>query len=112
MDAYQIVFCTTPDLETARKITRHLIEENLAACCNLLPAVESIYRWENMIEQNQEVLIMIKSTVAHYKAIERAILTLHPYDIPEIIATPINSGSVPYLDWIKTTLKGVDSDGT
>jgi len=112
MDDYHIIFCTTPDMETARLIAGHLVENKLAACCNLIPAVESIYRWQDKIEQEQEILMLIKSTASNYQKIETAIMDLHPYEIPEIIATPIQVGSGPYLDWIKATLKGVVTDGT
>ena len=112
MDGFIIIYCTTPDMECARSIAHYLVENNLAACCNLIPAVESIYRWQDKIVQDQEVLILIKTTSSQFQRIEQAVTDLHPYEIPEIIATPIREGSELYLDWIKTTLEGAVNNGT
>ena len=96
-----MVFCTTPDLKTAQVISEHLIDKNLAACCNILPAVESVYKWKGKVEKGQECMLLIKSTEENYQKIENAIIKVHPYEVPEVIATQIIAGSAPYLDWIK-----------
>ena len=101
-----MVFCTTPDLKTAQVISEHLIDKNLAACCNILPAVESVYKWKGKVEKGQECMLLIKSTEENYQKIENAIIKIHPYEVPEVIATQIIAGSAPYLDWIKKSMKG------
>jgi len=106
LNNYQMVFCTTPDMETAQKISEHLIEKNLAACCNILPVVESVYKWKGKIEKDQECLLLIKSTQENYQKIENAIIHDHPYEVPEVIATQIIAGSASYLDWIQKSVKG------
>jgi periplasmic divalent cation tolerance protein len=101
-DDIQIVFCTVPDTETGQRIARHLVEYRLAACVNLLPGIESIYQWKGEIQQDSEVLLMIKSRSADYDAMETAIRTLHPYELPEIIAVRLSNGLADYLAWVRT----------
>ncbi len=95
-----LVFSTFPDADTARRVARVLVEERLAACVNLVPQVESIYRWEGAIETASEVLALIKSNNWKYQLIEARIRELHPYKTPEIIAIRIDSGLGEYLRWI------------
>jgi periplasmic divalent cation tolerance protein len=83
-------------------IARTLVEARLAACVNLLPAVRSIYRWQGQIEEATEITLLIKTTSQQVDSLQRAIVKLHPYDVPEIIATPIVAGYAPYLQWIAT----------
>src|ERR1700678_3081677 len=99
-----LVFSTFPDAETARRIGRELIEAKLAACVNLLPPIESIYRWKGAIETATEVLLLIKSTAWKYQMLEAKILELHPYELPEIISVRLDAGHVPYLRWIEQSL--------
>jgi len=99
-----LVFSTFPDAETARRVGRELIEQKLAACVNLLPPIESIYRWKRAIESATEVLLLIKSTSWKYQLLEAKILELHPYEVPEIISVRLDSGHVPYLRWIEESL--------
>ena len=98
MDAPVIVICTFPDPETARRIGRELVERRLAACVNLLPGIESIYRWQDQVEEAGEVLAMIKTT--RYGELEEALRELHPYEVPEIIALPVEKGLPAYLQWL------------
>lgn len=95
-----IVLCTFPDAEKARQIGAALIERQVAACINLLPGVTSIYRWEDKIEEESEVLGVIKTTEESYPALEAAILELHPYDTPEVIALPVEQSAEKYLKWV------------
>ena len=95
-----LVLSTFPDAETARRIGAALVEEKLAACVNLLPSIESIYRWKDAIETSAEVLALIKSTTWKYQLLEARILELHPYEVPEIISLRIDSGHLEYLRWI------------
>lgn len=101
-----IVFCTFPDAETARRIARILVEEKLAACANLIPQVESIYRWKGAIETASEVQALIKSTTWKYQMLEARILKLHPYEVPEIVSVRINDGHLDYLRWIEESVIG------
>lgn len=102
MDQALLVLTNVPDLECAQLVARTLIESRLAACVNLLPAVQSMYRWQGQIEEATEVTLLIKTTSQHYDSVQQAIVKLHPYNVPEIIATPIVSGYTPYLHWIDT----------
>ncbi len=101
-----LVLSTFPDLETARRIARVLIEEKLAACVNLVPQVESIYRWQGAIETGAEVLGLIKSTTWKYQLLEARIVELHPYEVPEVISVRLDSGYLPYLNWIDQSVNG------
>ena len=97
---YQIIFCTCPDKATAEKIAHYLVEDKLAACVNILPSITSIYRWHEQIETAQEHLLLIKANKTSYQAIEKTIIKHHPYELPEIIAVPIENGLPEYLHWI------------
>ena len=95
-----------PDEEAANAIALAVVEARLAACVNILPRVQSIYRWQGRIESATEIPLLIKSTAASYPALEQAIRTLHPYEIPEIVALPITAGLPAYLNWVaEETLK-------
>ena len=93
-----VVLCTFPDLDQARQIGAALVERQVAACVNLLPGVESIYRWEGKVERAGEVLALIKTT--RYSDLEAAIRELHPYEVPEIIALPVVAVLPDYLKWL------------
>ena len=95
------VFTTWPDLETARTAARTLVEEKLAACGNIVPGVESIYRWEGKVETGAEVLVIFKTTVGSYPALEARVRTLHPYEVPEVLAVRVADGLPAYLRWVE-----------
>jgi len=97
---YQIILCTCPDKDTAEKIAYFLVTDKLAACVNILPGITSVYRWHGQIESTQEQLLLIKGNKSSYQAIETTIKKLHPYELPEIIAFPIENGLPEYLHWI------------
>jgi periplasmic divalent cation tolerance protein len=97
---HQIILCTCPDKDTAEKIARLLIAGNNAACVNILPGITSIYRWQGQIESTEEHLLLIKANKDCYQAIETTIHEHHPYDLPEIIAVPVERGLPEYLHWI------------
>jgi len=99
-----LVLSTFPDADTARRIARLLVEEKLAACVNLVPQIESIYRWKGAIETGQESLAIIKSTIGKYQLLESRIRELHPYEVPEIISVRIDSGNLDYLRWIEQSV--------
>ncbi|MBI3209956.1 MAG: divalent-cation tolerance protein CutA [Candidatus Solibacter usitatus] len=95
-----VVFCTCASPDEAEKIARTLVEKQLAACVNILPAVRSIYRWQGNVEDTTEVLLLIKTRQAVYPDLEKEIRKLHSYSAPEIVAIVIDRGSAAYLDWI------------
>ena len=97
-----LVITNCPDEESANTIALALVEEGLAACVNILPRMQSIYRWNNAVESKTEIPLFIKSTAANYSALENAIRDRHPYEVPEIIALPIEHGLPAYLDWVAT----------
>ena len=95
-----LVLTNCPDEETANAIALAVVEAKLAACVNILPRVQSIYRWQGIVESATEIPLFIKSTAAHYPALEKLIASLHPAEIPEIIALPIAQGLPAYLNWV------------
>lgn len=97
----RIVFCTLPDIDQARQIGTLLVERQLAACVNLVPGVESIFRWDGKVDQSHEVLAIIKTTVARYPQLEQTLQELHPYDVPEIVAVPVTSALDAYAKWVR-----------
>jgi periplasmic divalent cation tolerance protein len=99
-DEVLLAFSTFPDLETARRIARDLVTENFAACANIVPAIESIYRWQGKIEQGNETLVLFKTTSARSAAFQEQLKSLHPYDVPEIIFLPVTTGLPDYLRWV------------
>lgn len=102
---YAMIFCTVPDAATAKKISQTLVEEKLAACCNIVPGLTSIYSWENKIQDETELLLIIKSRQELFPELEQRIKKLHPYSIPEIIAIPIFNGNIDYLKWMEENVK-------
>ncbi len=95
-----MILCTFPGLEQARQIGTLLVETQLAACVNLLPAVESIYRWQGKVEKADEVLAVFKTSAAVFPAFEKALTELHPYEVPEIIALSPEKIAAPYRAWV------------
>lgn len=94
------VLCTVPNTETGQNIARVVIHEGLAACVNLLPGITSVYRWQGQLQENSEVLLLIKTRQERYAALEARIKELHPYEVPEVVALKIETGLGSYLDWI------------
>jgi periplasmic divalent cation tolerance protein len=96
----RIVLTTTGSEDEARKIAQHLVENRLAACVNIIPHVESIYRWQGKVESSREWLLVVKSTAEKFAAVRDAIRELHSYELPECIAISIEEGSQEYLQWL------------
>lgn len=94
------VLCTCPDAHTAQRLAAGLVEARLAACVNILPEIRSIYRWQGETCDDAEVLMIAKTTAGAYPALERWLLSNHPYDVPEVLALPAAFGSRAYLDWV------------
>ena len=101
-----VVLCTFPNFESARQTGTALVEAQLAACVNLCPAVESIYRWQGKVESAAEVLALIKTTRTGFEALERKLGELHPYEVPEIIALPAEMISDAYARWVGDSVAG------
>jgi len=93
-----VVLCTFPDIGQARSAGSALVELGLAACVNLVPGVESIYRWQGKVERAGEVLAIFKTT--RYEELEAALVERHPYEVPEILALPVAAGLPAYLAWL------------
>ncbi|HEY5991752.1 MAG TPA: divalent-cation tolerance protein CutA [Candidatus Udaeobacter sp.] len=95
-----LALSTFPDAETARKISNQLVAEKLAACANILPSVESIYRWKAKIESGNETLVFFKLSEDGQSAFQEKLRSLHPYEVPEIIFVPVSNGLPEYLGWV------------
>jgi len=100
-DEFCVVFVTMPAREDAENIASCLVSEDLAACCNLIPNVWSIYHWKGRVERNEEVLLVIKARRADFDQLCARVTELHSYEVPEVIALPIVAGHQPYLDWMR-----------
>jgi len=95
-----LVCSTFPEVETARRVAKQLVTEKLVACANIIPAVESIYRWQDKIENAPETLVFFKTTAERYDAFQDKLKSLHPYEVPEIISLRIADGLPEYLRWV------------
>lgn len=105
--SYLIVFMTAPNREEAAKIVRTLLEEKLIACGNIVDSVSSFFWWKGKIEEEKEILVIMKSNEKLFKKLSKRVTELHSYDVPEILALPIVDGSSSYLDWLKGCLEPV-----
>ena len=95
-----LVMTTVPDADCAHALASALVGAGLAACVNILAPCRSVYRWQGAVDSAHELPLMIKTTTARYAALEAAILSLHPYELPEIIAVPLEAGLPGYLAWV------------
>jgi periplasmic divalent cation tolerance protein len=95
-----LAFSTFPDIETARRIAGELVTENFAACANIIPSIESIYRWHGNLESGAETLVLFKTTATGSAAFQEKLKSLHPYEVPEIIFVPVTAGLPDYLRWV------------
>jgi periplasmic divalent cation tolerance protein len=101
----RIVLTTAPGPDEAASLARALVDERLAACATLIPAVQSIYCWQGEIESSTETLLLIKTAAEKLPALEARLHELHSYQVPEFLVLDIESGSHAYLEWLKTSLK-------
>lgn len=95
-----LVYVTTPDRETARTIATALVAEGIAACANILPGMESVYRWQGAVERAEECVLILKCRAAGFEALSARVRALHPYQVPCIVALPITAGLPDYLAWL------------
>ena len=105
-DTLLLALSTFPDAEIARHISNRLVSERFAACANMLPAVESIYRWKEKIESGNETLVLFKLSENRQSAFQKELSSLHPYEVPEIIFVPVSSGLPEYLHWVTENCGG------
>lgn len=108
MGAPFVVLVTFPAIEVARSISAALVSEGLAACVNLQPGSESVYRWEGKIEVAPEIIGLVKTTGLQLDALERRYLQLHPYEVPEFLIIETAGGNAAYLDWITRICSGTE----
>ncbi len=101
-----VVFMTAANGEEATRLAEMLVGAHLAACVQILPEMESVYRWQGKIERQAEVLLLAKTTRGKFAELEREVRALHSYDTPEIVAVPIVAGSAPYLEWLSKAGSG------
>ena len=102
---YQIALCTAPDKSTAEKLAKMMVQEKLAACVNIVPNISSIYQWQDQIEQEPEVLMIIKTESRLIADIGDLLEQEHPYEVPELISCNIEQASGSYLHWLAESLK-------
>ena len=95
-----LAFSTVPTAEDAERIAQALVEREVAACVNVLPGVVSFYRWKGEEKRDNEFMLVMKSRAERFEALRTALLEMHPYDVPELVAIPIGGGHGPYLDWL------------
>jgi periplasmic divalent cation tolerance protein len=94
-----VVLVTCPP-ERAQSIANALVEERLAACVNVVPSLQSVYRWKGEVHHDGEALLIVKTARDRFDALKQAVLKLHPYELPEVIAVSVDRGHAPYLDWV------------
>lgn len=100
-DPVLLCYCTCPDADSAQRIAEALVTERLAACVNRLPGIVSTYRWQGTVTTDSEELLLIKTTAARFEALRQRLLALHPYELPELIAVPVERGHAAYLSWVR-----------
>lgn len=95
-----VVFMTAANIDEARRIADHLVNEQLAACVQILTEIESVYRWTGEVQHDKEILILAKTTAGKFEKLESEVRALHSYETPEIVAVPVSGISTPYRDWL------------
>jgi periplasmic divalent cation tolerance protein len=100
-----VCLITVPTPDEASRIARALVEERLAACVNIVPGMRSVYRWRGAVEEADEILLVAKTTRASFWRLRDRVLALHSYEVPEVIAVPIERGNTEYLSWITESVR-------
>ena len=96
---------TAANAEEASRLAELLVQENLAACVQILPEMLSVYRWKGQIERQAEILVIAKTVKSKFTELERQVRAMHSYETPEIVAAPLTSGSTPYLEWLSASVE-------
>lgn len=107
---YYIALTTCPDSKVASSLAHTIVEQQLAACVNIIPGIQSVYQWQGEIETDNELLLVMKTNKQTLKTLELFIMQQHPYETPEFICINIESGAQAYLDWITSSLKNTHKD--
>ena len=105
MKDYILVLITASSMEEGEKIAGVLVEEGLAACCNIIHGIRSVFKWKGEICKENEVLLLVKTKASIFEKLEERVKKLHSYEVPEIIAIPIEAGLKDYLNWMDEALK-------
>jgi periplasmic divalent cation tolerance protein len=100
-DALRVVLCTAPDADAALRIARALVDERLVACVNVLPGVASVYRWQGRVQEDSEVLLVMKTQAQRLPALTERVAALHPYEVPEVLALAASEVAGPYAAWVR-----------
>jgi periplasmic divalent cation tolerance protein len=100
-----VILVTVANGKEAVRIGQEMVRMKLAACANVIPGIQSIYRWKGKVAKAQEVLVILKSTQSRYHALEKAIKTMHAYEVPEIIALPVTEGLEAYVGWVRSEVR-------
>ena len=106
-----LCLCTVPDGATGRRIAHHLVESGLAACVNRIPGVVSVYRWEQEVQEDDEELLIVKTRTGRLEDLVAAVRQIHPYELPEVVAVPVTGGLEDYLDWLRVSTGGSETNG-
>ena len=104
-----VVYMTAANREEAGRLAEMLVREKLAACVQILPEMESVYRWQGQVERQNEILLIAKTRLSAFTALEREVRKIHSYETPEIVACPITAGSAPYLKWLSESVEALSS---
>lgn len=102
----RIALSTAGSMEEAQNLAQALVERRVAACVNLIPNLTSVYYWQGAVEENSEVMLVIKTTAEQLAAVEAMFRELHSYEVPEFLVLHVESASQPYLDWLLSNVKG------
>ncbi|XP_069775296.1 protein CutA homolog isoform X2 [Narcine bancroftii] len=97
---HSVAFVTCPNMDVAKQIARNAVEKNLAACVNIVPQITSVYKWKGNIEEDSEVLLMIKTRTTKVDDLSSYVRLVHPYEVAEVISLPIDQGNPPYMKWL------------
>lgn len=104
MSGARVVLVTAPSPDVGAALGRALVDERLAACVNVIPGLTSIYRWQGQREEASECLLVIKTDDTRYAELERRVLELHPYTVPEVLALPVERGAPAYVEWLRDSV--------
>jgi len=104
MLGFLLVFCTCPSEEEAVRLAHALVERRLAACVNILPPIQSTYRWNGSVQTASEYLLLMKTTEERFDALRDAITGMHSYDTPEVMGVPVTEGTEKYLSWVRESV--------
>ena len=100
-----IVLVTCPTRSMARRLASELVTRRLAACVNIVPGVESVFSWQGKVDRCREVLLIIKTTAGSFERLRHAVISVHPYEVPEIVGLPLTAGHRPYVQWVRESVR-------